>query len=208
MGEIVGMAASLCKEHDVDPRGVYKDHLDELKELMQQGVGKLPPLITSIEPPAWLATAGENLARKAKVQVSGCLKADTNTPDLLNDGRANVTDNDGRWLSDPQTPNWVELVWPEQQTIAAARVISGFRDGDGQLVAPIQKFVLQSGDGDNWRDVDDTQTDGNSAVDWHVRFPPIKTSRIRLWVTETQVDVSRIWEIEVYGGPKPPPAKQ
>ncbi|MBC8874192.1 MAG: FAD-dependent oxidoreductase [Planctomycetes bacterium] len=208
MGEIVGMAASLCKEHDVAPRDVYKDHLDELKELMQQGVGKLPPLITSIEPPEWLAAAGENLARKAKVQVSGCLKTDTNAPDLLNDGKAAVTDNDGRWLSDPQTPNWVELVWSEPQTISAVRVISGFRDGDGQLVAPIQKFVLQSGDGDNWRDVDDTQAEGNRAVDWHVRFPPIKTSRIRLWVTETQVEISRIWEIEVYGGPKPPPAKK
>ena len=36
MGEIVGMAASICKKHNIDPRGVYKDHLDELKELMKE----------------------------------------------------------------------------------------------------------------------------------------------------------------------------
>ena len=39
MGEVVGMAASICKKHDCDPRGVYTDHLDELKALMTKGVG-------------------------------------------------------------------------------------------------------------------------------------------------------------------------
>ena len=42
MGEIVGMACSLCKANDVDPRGVYKKHLDDLKALMRAGVGKTP----------------------------------------------------------------------------------------------------------------------------------------------------------------------
>ena len=40
MGEIVGMAASLCKRHGVDPRGVYEKHLDGLKDLMRAGAGK------------------------------------------------------------------------------------------------------------------------------------------------------------------------
>ena len=39
MGEVVGMAASICKKHGCDPRGVYTDHLDELKALMTKGVG-------------------------------------------------------------------------------------------------------------------------------------------------------------------------
>ena len=42
MGEIVGMAASLCKEHNVDPRGVYKKHMPDLKALMVEGTGKKP----------------------------------------------------------------------------------------------------------------------------------------------------------------------
>jgi len=40
MGEVVGMAASICKKHNSTPRGVYNDHLDELKELWVKGVGK------------------------------------------------------------------------------------------------------------------------------------------------------------------------
>ena len=41
MGEVVGMAASICKENNVMPRGVYQHHLPKLKELMKQGVGQL-----------------------------------------------------------------------------------------------------------------------------------------------------------------------
>jgi hypothetical protein len=40
IGEVVGMAASLCKRNGVTPRGVYEHHLEELKALMEKGVGK------------------------------------------------------------------------------------------------------------------------------------------------------------------------
>lgn len=33
MGELIGMAAWLCKKHGTLPRGVYKQHLDELKSI-------------------------------------------------------------------------------------------------------------------------------------------------------------------------------
>jgi hypothetical protein len=41
MGEIVGMAAYLCKKHDCSPRGVYQNHVGELKSLMTHGAGKM-----------------------------------------------------------------------------------------------------------------------------------------------------------------------
>jgi len=40
MGELVGMAASLCKKYDTSPRGVYENHLGWLKRLARTGVGK------------------------------------------------------------------------------------------------------------------------------------------------------------------------
>jgi len=40
MGEVVGMAASLCKKHHTSPRKIYQSHLSELKELMKEGAGK------------------------------------------------------------------------------------------------------------------------------------------------------------------------
>ena len=39
MGEVVGMAASVCKAHGCDPRDVYTSHFGELKALMEKGVG-------------------------------------------------------------------------------------------------------------------------------------------------------------------------
>lgn len=39
MGEVVGMAASLCKRHGVKPRAVYQRYLPQLKALMEKGVG-------------------------------------------------------------------------------------------------------------------------------------------------------------------------
>ena len=39
MGEVLGMAAALCKGHQTDPRGVYEHHIEELKGLMRVGVG-------------------------------------------------------------------------------------------------------------------------------------------------------------------------
>ena len=40
MGEVVGMAASLCKKHRTTPRQIYYYHLEELKKLMNAGVAK------------------------------------------------------------------------------------------------------------------------------------------------------------------------
>lgn len=44
MGEVVGMAASLCNRHGCSPRQIYQEYLPELKELMQKGVGKTEDL--------------------------------------------------------------------------------------------------------------------------------------------------------------------
>lgn len=40
MGEVVGMAASLCRRHGVMPRDIYQSHLPELKTLMSEGVAR------------------------------------------------------------------------------------------------------------------------------------------------------------------------
>ncbi len=40
MGEVVGMAASLCHQHGVLPRGVYWDYLPELQAMMRKGIGR------------------------------------------------------------------------------------------------------------------------------------------------------------------------
>lgn len=45
LGEVLGMAAAVCKEQDASPREVYKHHFSDLEKLMRKGVGdaSIPP---------------------------------------------------------------------------------------------------------------------------------------------------------------------
>ncbi len=40
IGEVVGMAASICVAEGTTPRGVYENHLEDLKQLMRKGTGR------------------------------------------------------------------------------------------------------------------------------------------------------------------------
>ncbi len=51
-----------------------------------------------------------------------------------------------------------------------------------------------------WKDIPGTSVKGNTQTEWIREFKPVKASRIRLFVTKTKGNVSRIWEIGVFGG--------
>ena len=38
LGEVVGIAASICKKYDCSPRDIYLHHIEEMKEQMREGV--------------------------------------------------------------------------------------------------------------------------------------------------------------------------
>jgi len=195
MGEVVGMAAAVCKQRETDPRGVHDQYLDELRELMGAGVGRA---ISGIEP---LEGAGEDVGRKASATTSGDRDPAAGPPSLVHDGMVDWLRNDLRWLSEAGVPNWVELRWPSPVRISAVRVLSGYNYG-GSVGDPIDTFVFQVFDGDQWQDLPQTETRGNTSIDWHCRFEAVAASRLRLLVEKTPGDISRIWEIEVYAPPQ------
>ncbi len=187
MGEVVGMAASLCKKHDTMPRGVYTDHLPELMSLVSQKV-----VIW------WLENIGESLAIDAKVTVSSNYDAARYPASNINDGRFNTSDNNQRWLSNASNmPDYVELSWGEPRDVGACRIVSGWNSGSG-VNSPVQDFVLQYRDGQIWRDIEATRTSGNTKVDWACRFEPVHSDGFRLVVTATPGNISRIWEVALY----------
>lgn len=64
MGEVVGMAAAICRRHNCRPRDVYERHLDELKAAMRKGAGLgAPPPPQNYNLGGWLgipsATSGD-----------------------------------------------------------------------------------------------------------------------------------------------------
>jgi hypothetical protein len=40
IGEVVGMAASICAKKKVNPRDIYTTYFEDLKELMRKGTGR------------------------------------------------------------------------------------------------------------------------------------------------------------------------
>jgi len=193
MGEIVGMAASVCKKHDVMPRAVYAKHLDELTGLMAGGAKA-----------AWLENAGPNLARMAEVEVFGSYDAGKYPKENINDGRFDRHDNGLRWLSSASSlPNYIVFSWSGPQTVSAVRVISGWFNGKA-AGDPITDFALQYRDGDRWRDVDGSEVANNRRVEAVRKFDACRAERFRLAVTATPGDISRIWEVEFYHPPSAP----
>jgi hypothetical protein len=199
MGEIVGLAATICIEEGTTPRGVYEDHLDALKEDMLNPAYTKPPEPLKL-PEELEGVVGENIAPSASLAVSGN-KTLTNSPLLLVDEQADLRDNGGRWISNQSAPAWVEFRWETPQKIAAARIISGYAQGGG-FVAPIEDFVIQYADGTvTWREIPATQTTGNDAIDWSVAFDAVETDCIRVLITKTQDDWARVWEVSLYEVP-------
>jgi len=193
----VGMAASICKNHETGPRGVYDRYLPELRALMTRGVGAPPPPPVESRPPEWLAAAGVNLARTAKVNVSSqYTKADYPVSNI-NDGRFDVKDNSGRWVSDSESSGWVEMSWDEPVTVNAVRIVSG-QAGNPEPHTPITDFVLQQHDGTDWRDVPGTEVVSNEEFDLNAIFKPVTSRRIRLFVFSSPGGLLRIWELELY----------
>ena len=197
MGEVVGRAASLCKKHDADPADVYANHLDEFRQLLQTSLRK-PGSFPGLKAPAFAADVGQNVAPVARVSSSGDRSPADAPASLVNDGQADLFDNGGRWLSTPEVPIWVELRWDRPRVITAARVVSGYGSGNGEARDPIADFTLQYHDGRQWQDIPETKTSGNRQIDWQRRFKPVRTDRVRLSVEKTQINISRIWEIELY----------
>ncbi len=39
MGEVIGMAASVCKNNNTLPRGIFENYFSELQKFMEVGIG-------------------------------------------------------------------------------------------------------------------------------------------------------------------------
>ena len=201
MGEVVGMAASLCKKHNTLPRGVYQNHLDELKVLMEEGVAPpqvIPNSTVVATKPIWLKNAGDNLAKNAKVTVSSLYKKSNYPASNINDGRYDLANNAGRWVSDgDDTQHWVTFEWEKPVKINAVRILTG-QAGGGSPTTPINDFSLQYIRPSRWIDIPGTKVTDNQQCDFGCKFPEVEVKQVRLLITLTHENLARLWEVEFY----------
>ena len=212
-GEIVGMAASVCKAFNTTPRGVYEEHLADLQARMRRGVGKvdgstiaysnqgerqLARRPVAIVQASWLGRAGQNLARSAAVSTTTSPKIDgVDRTILISDGNGKVEDNSARWLGRGALPHVIEFRWDQPVVLGAVRVISGWHNGTG-VHSPVSHFTLQHHDGQTWQDALPA-VEGNKNPAWSATFAPATTKHVRFVITQAPDSISRLWEVEFYG---------
>ncbi len=76
--------------------------------------------------------------------------------------------------------------------LAARAVANGAR-----VLNPVSHFKLQRHDGETWREVLPA-VEGNDNPAWSATFAPVKTKYLRLVITRTPHNISRVWEVEFY----------
>lgn len=194
MGEVVGMAASVCKAHDCLPNDVYTEYLDELKELMTKGVAPSPNAKYEAELPEFLKGA-KNLAGDAKVTVSSNYKKGPVYPkENINNGTYDVNDNAGRWVSDYDDGHWVDLTFDKPVTVNATLIVSGQANGR----TPIRDFQLQYEKDGKLVDLPKTFVTDNDSPIVGMRFPEATSKRFRLEISQSPEGLARIWEWQLY----------
>ena len=210
-GEIVGMAASVCKEFETNPRGVYQNHLKDLKKRMRAGVGKVDGSTipysnqgehgeslrqVQLAQPEWLERVGENLARGAKVSTNRPPPADgIDRTMLLNDGNGKI-EEDSRWIGKGPLPHIIEYRWDKPVELGAVRMISGRFNG-ARVLNPVCDFSIESHDGTAWKEMLPV-VEGNENPVWAETFGAVKTRHLRIVITGAPHSLSRLWEIEFY----------
>ena len=191
MGEVVGLAAALCKRFDVEPRGVYEKHLPALKESLMRGVTPNPVFVERQDlNVAGLAPTPGNLAGKAKATANGVAEP------KLNDGKLNLASNAGRWVSAAGDRHELLLTWPAPVKLSTARLVSGYT-ADGQTADAMTAFTVEGRTGTGvWKTLADVK--GNRDTDRRVTFLQTELDALRVVITGTKGGIARVWEVEAW----------
>ncbi|MDO5112800.1 MAG: FAD-dependent oxidoreductase [Planctomycetia bacterium] len=201
MGEVVGMAAYLCKKHDTLPRGVYEKYLPELIELMEKGVAEPPAVSKVIQTPKWLKKAGKNLAREAIASASCEHSSGMYPAKNINDGKADITQNSSRWVSSEKNldyaQQWVLLRWEKPVTFNAMRVVTGQDGGENGPKDPVQRFQIQIQKNGQWVTIPNGEVKENTYCDFGMEFPNVTTDKLRI-LFQSPGYLARLWEVELY----------
>ncbi|MGC9452893.1 MAG: Ig-like domain-containing protein [Oceanipulchritudo sp.] len=127
--------------------------------------------------------------------VADSIYSPTTPPENAVDG--NSVDDASRWLSGSGAyPHWIEVELGQTYSLSQMKFWTG-KNGIGPF--PLYDFALQYWDGSGWTDLyAETGSTNTGAVD--VTFgPTVSGNRIRLYVTDGEDSIVRLFELEVYG---------
>ncbi len=198
IGEVVGMAAAVCRDHDCLPRKVYQSWFSEVQDKMKKGIAPPTPGLKLMTLPDWMKHHGDNFALRAKTEVSGTLVDSVYSKKYINDGKFNVKSNVERWVSsrsgDADNRHWVIFTFDKTTELNAFFIVSG----QTGVHDPIRDFVFQYEKNGKFFDIPETIVLDNQTPFIAMKFPAVKSKTFRLFITGTPGNIARIWETELY----------
>jgi len=193
-GEAVGTAAYLCKKHNTNPRGIYKNYITELQQLLLKNDCYIIGLKNEDK---------GDLARKAKVTASSFKSKEYKPENVINGISRPEGDNPNIWISEPyqSMPQFIDLEFSEKKEINT--VYLTFDTNLDKLVeigpAPecVRDYTLYFYNGKSWVKI--LRETGNYHRHRRHTFNPVTTKKLRVEVNATNgACEARIYEIRVY----------
>lgn len=202
LGQAVGTAAAMCVERDIDPRGLYQNHIIEL----QQQLLKDDQFILGLrnEDP-------DDLALMASISASSEMSAQFSAQNVISGITRVVDDEKNMWASDPKAPmpQWLELDFGKPTTMNAIYITFDtdlndkrhasweFTPEDRMVPESIRDYQMQVLENGKWKVIADVQNNYQRRRIHH--FQTLETSKIRIMVSATNGDPSaRIYEVRAY----------
>jgi hypothetical protein len=118
--------------------------------------------------------------------------------DVASFGAATAIDgsNTTRWASDPNMPQWLEISWSVPIELSGAEIL--FED------AKAQDYILQIWNGTDFIDLPETRIEeNNETLRYHQLLHPVKTNKLRLFVTRASYPLVSVCEFRAYTRGRP-----
>jgi cellulose/xylan binding protein with CBM9 domain/F5/8 type C domain-containing protein len=127
-----------------------------------------------------------NVASKYAGATANCSPFElSRAPYVLIDG---LSSGNSLWIDKTpnELPDWIEVTFQKEEKISRVVVYH----------ETLKKYNIQYWDGNDWQSVEGTGVQmANHVIH---RFEPVKTTKIRLWITEVEGSFTKIYEIEAY----------
>lgn len=198
-GQAVGTAAYLCKKYSITPRGVYKNHIVELQQMLLENDCYIIGLKNQDE---------SDLARKASVTTSSFKSEEYRSENVLNGIARPEGDYPNMWMSGPNQmmPQYIDLEFKDKKEIDTVYLI--FDTNLNKLVERgpvpecVKDYTLYFHNGKQWVKI--LSEPGNYHRHRQHTFNPVITKKLRVEVNATNgVSTANIYEIRVYKKRRP-----
>jgi len=183
-GQAAGTAAAIATRHNTQPRDIYRNHTEQLQQLLLKDGCYLIGIPNNDR---------ADLALNATVTASS--SADDMTGENVNNGWNRIVENKrNAWAPNPKArlPQWIQLQLQRASTINTLHV--SFQKDEYRA----SEFTVEALLDGTWKEI--TKVSGSQARRCVLNFEPVQTDKVRLIFTKVPSGLA-VCEVRLYNEP-------